>query len=341
MIQSGTYSVTVTSRCEENFESEDVLFEVNIVEQPIVEGDTLLEPGKATLNSNFLSTHWYEEGGELIGSGSEFVTDSLYETTVFQGAAIEESYNRYGRLGLTTIPTIINYSNYAKVRVRFNVIEHILLKSVKVLTDTAGTRDIMILKEGDIVFEKAIDIPIGESLLELDVQLSPGQYSIRAGISNNTPGFNDWIPYFTTSQGDQISYPYTLSDAISITGNNRDASSYYYFYDWDISYDFHSCESERVPVTVVVKPVSTTDYDLVPMSIYPNPNTGYFTVYLASGALQSMRLYDHRGSMIYTKELRGGQSEITVDLELSSGIYLVDVITTEGDRVQKKLVVIE
>ncbi len=343
--QSGMYAVTVTSSCEVEFESKEILFELIIVEAPILEGDTLLGPGgKATLSSNSLSTRWYMDGNdESIGTGAEFVTDTLYETTVFLGAAIEEVYNKSGKLGLDTIPSTDNYSgNDLFVVINFEVKESILLHSVKVLTDTAGVRNIIIKNTlGETILSKSIDVQVGESVLILDADLSTGLYTISTDATINSQNFGHLGPRFARSQGNHISYPYTLDDAVSITGSNKGASSYYYFYDWDISYDFHSCESERVPVTVVVKPVSTTDYDLVPMSIYPNPNTGYFTVYLASGALQSMRLYDHRGSMIYTKELRGGQSDFTVDLELSSGIYLIDVITTVGDRVQKKLVVIE
>jgi len=97
--------------------------------------------------------------------------------------------------------------------------------------------------------------------------------------------------------------------------------------------DDNGCTNESAIVTITGK-ASTSLY------IYPNPNTGQFTVsyYNASGGntKQSVTIYDSKGAKVYTKEFTfSGFYELhSIDLGIKSkGVYFIVVGDATGKRI--------
>jgi hypothetical protein len=118
------------------------------------------------------------------------------------------------------------------------------LKSVRVYANTAGNRNIQLRNDqGQVIRSKMVQIPQGDSRLELGFDVTPGegfQLGLAGGISNNL---------FRNTSG--AAYPYEIPGVLSITGNSAgNPGFYYYFYDWEIS---ASCQSDAIPVTALVQ----------------------------------------------------------------------------------------
>jgi hypothetical protein len=70
------------------------------------------------------------------------------------------------------------------------------------------------------------------------------------------------------------------------------------------------------------------------IDIFPNPTDGGFTL-RAESPINLVRIVDISGKLI--KEWRPNQKEVFVDLQVESGIYIIDAHTEQG-RVQKKII---
>ena len=135
-----------------------------------------------------------------------------------------------------------------------------------------------------------------------------------------------------------VTYPYTTSNILTITGNTAGSSStayYYYFYDWQIAEP--SCSSKRTPVTVVIGNVNITEENsLKDYLIYPNPTNGIITLDLVNtiNNLTEIEIMDMLGQTIFKKIT--SLEKLNIDLSnFSEGIYLLKLTHKETISLNK------
>ena len=72
-------------------------------------------------------------------------------------------------------------------------------------------------------------------------------------------------------------------------------------------------------------------------SLYPNPNNGQFTLVLNGTEAADVMIYDALGQMVAQERMLPGTQEMRIDGP--SGVYLVTVVSADGSRVQRRVVV--
>lgn len=114
---------------------------------------------------------------------------------------------------------------------RFDVYEPVNLVSVRVFANGSGLRNIALFSTGgDVLQTEIMDIPDGESILEIGWELGPGSYGLGT-LSQNPQLWRDDL-------NSDINYPYALGEYGAITGTNVQGNNefnyYYFFYDWTV-----------------------------------------------------------------------------------------------------------
>ena len=86
--------------------------------------------------------------------------------------------------------------------------------------------------------------------------------------------------------------------------------------------------------------LSTTDFNINTVSIYPNPASNNLNVKSSNNSfIKNISIYDLKGSITLTKNISGlTETNISINL-LQSGIYMVKVTSTKGISIIKKLIV--
>ena len=86
--------------------------------------------------------------------------------------------------------------------------------------------------------------------------------------------------------------------------------------------------------------LSTTDFNINTVSIYPNPASNNLNVKSSNNSfIKNISIYDLKGSIALTKNISGlTETNISINL-LQSGIYMVKVTSTKGISIIKKLIV--
>ena len=86
--------------------------------------------------------------------------------------------------------------------------------------------------------------------------------------------------------------------------------------------------------------LSTTDFNISTVSIYPNPASNTLNVKSSNNSfINNISIYDLKGSIALTKNISGlTETNISIN-SLQSGIYMVKVTSTKGISIIKKLIV--
>ena len=86
--------------------------------------------------------------------------------------------------------------------------------------------------------------------------------------------------------------------------------------------------------------LSTTDFNINTVSIYPNPASNNLNVKSSNNSfIKNISIYDLKGSIALTKNISGlTETNISIN-SLQSGIYMVKVTSTKGISIIKKLIV--
>jgi hypothetical protein len=213
------------------------------------------------------------ENGDPIAVGDTFVTPPLDTSKIFWAkneVTIKETKNRVGQ---SVLPPISNEygGNNVSGNLFFDVYKPIRINSILTKTDKPGIRKIVI-RSNQVVATAIVDIKAGESRINLGIDLLPGSYSIETDLMVNRQNFGHDGPRLVRSIGEST-YPYDIENVISIRNSIFGAQYYYYFYDWDITYDVEKCASDIFPITVVVrdKVDAIDDYINEDFEIFPNP----------------------------------------------------------------------
>jgi hypothetical protein len=153
----------------------------------------------------------------------------------------------------------------------FDCYQSVILKSVKVYSASSANRIINLRDSNDVVLQtKTVYIPSGESRINLDFEIPVGNnLQLQAPVSPNL---------YRNDYG--ASYPYNLSNIISIKYNSADDINYYYFfYDWEIQEP--PCVSERSSIDAMI--MGSLVANITPSdTVYINPGDS-ITLIASSG----------------------------------------------------------
>lgn len=271
------YDWEVATFCKSSFVKVDV--EVTGVNPPVIALDTVTvscgAPGQLIATA-MDDVNWFDASGALlfvgdtlnvpfVGGTATYTARNIGESAVFKfGPEDPDSVGAGGFFGFP-FPAYLE----------FDVLSDIRLKSVLVRANGAGPRTINLLDGGGAVLQTfSVTVPTGQSRINLNLDLPPGSYQL-GGTNLNLYRNNN-----TT-----VNYPFTLPGLASITGSGGfgGATTYYFFYDWEVAI---ICVSE--PDTVVleleppVSPIVNQLNDTVScgdvsqfIATAPNPNHWY------------------------------------------------------------------
>ena len=314
--ETGTYNIEVT----DNFGC-TIIAEINvslIPGSPIVTDDFLCGSGNLTLtatgNGNI---YWYEEevGGTQIHSGNQYTAFFDLTTSFFIETIMDYAISYY--VGNTN--SITNGGNHTNngFYLEFTAFEEFNLASIEVNANGAGNRIIELRdSENNILEQVTRNIPHGESRVDVEFNITPGDYQLRCGTANPS--------LFRSNTG--VSYPYTISDVVSITGSNAGENFYYYFYNWEVKI-LEECVSERVEVTAYVYPELEINLESTPESA-AGAEDGTATVNISNGTPNYTFAWSNGGNTQTITNLEGGIYSVTVqDLNNCEAITSVEVIT--------------
>lgn len=332
---NGVYDVTLTAT---NIVGDDMYTEVasvtvELMVNPTTTDDNLCQNESTTLYaSGSANLNWYANamGGSPFFTGEAYTTPVLATTTTYyvQSYIASESFyvgapnNSFGGGG---------YFN-GDQHLIFDCDVPVILKSVKVYANGAGNRTIQLRNaDGSIIESKIINIPDGESRINLDFQLPIGtglQLGTALGSSPNMYRNNTGVPAF----------PYVLPEHVTIQESSAGLDYYYFFYDWEVL--TYECESDRIPVTASVVDCLGIDEQIESnITVYPNPTTGVVTINTGSVTSGKIEIADLLGRVIATVPFN--QSLFTVDLSTyhASGTYLVSFFDQDNNLFALKKVV--
>lgn len=182
--------------------------------------------------------HWYSSPSSTspLFVGNTYTTPSLSSNTTYYIENHLPNGSQNAGPPNNTFGSGVYFNSPYSEYLTFTVLQPINLSSVKVYSGSSGNRTIELWNgSGTPITSLVANIPTGESIVNLDWDLQPGNYRIGGTYMN------------LYKIGNGCTYPYTLPSLVSITGSSDGPNRYFYFYDWVVS---SSCISERVPVIV-------------------------------------------------------------------------------------------
>ena len=283
---------------------------------------------------------WYDAatGGNIVGTGPTFTTPVLGNTTSYYATSST------GETATTGFSNAVSTSGYSLTAgLFFDVYSTITIKGVYVypIGTGSGTVDIA-LQDGNVspaVTLQTITVnltgtsaPFVKTYVPLNLIVGPGT-NYKLMMLNRTGGVTDLVRESGSSWG---SYPFTVPGMLSITaGNltsNTTVSSYYFFYDWEVS---NKCESERKMVTATVNCLGTSEVEAKNlMKVYPNPFKETIIISDIEKA-RSLQVLDVSGRII--KTIDNLSKEIHLG-DLKSGLYILNLYMKDGTQKQTKVI---
>lgn len=177
---------------------------------------------------------WYSaaDGGTLLGQGASILVDIGNDprTVYAQFSPVRQVGREDNAVGNTQFSTEVN-------GLIFNAVVPFRLRSVKVYAAESGGRLISLVNESGASTNKVVQIPAGESRIELDFNVPAGQ-----GYRLELKGGKALQFTFGPS-----GYPYTIPNVVSITRSTGSLLQYFYFYDWEVEFDYFC---GRSPLTI-------------------------------------------------------------------------------------------
>lgn len=307
--QAGTYSLTVMGTCQSWTSTTPVTVIVHTVAAPLASNVTIPVAGTANLWANGNNINWYDAptGGTLLGTGNGYTTPFLNANTTFYASTSNAFGNGIFSLGMFN-HTGTNYysSGGTNAIMYFDVDKTCTIKTVKVITDKFGTRRIELRDAaGTVLNYMDVNLTTDTTIVPLNFTVNPGsQYQLgtNATINQAIPGWNQPGPRLQRNTTG-ATYPYTLADALTITGNNQGPQYYYYFYDWKVEKPGLLCESDRSPANVTIGPVGINENEFSnSVSVYPNPSAALFNVAFETKkqATVQLNITDISGREVYS-----------------------------------------
>jgi len=331
---SGAFSVTltVTNSYGKDSLAKSNLINVNLMNAPTTTGASRTGAGVVTLSASAVSAaslDWYDAAtaGNLVNTGATY-SPNLAVTTTFY-------------VTNENLPTPVNggkadsmgtggyYTANTDRRLYFDVSSDMLLKSVNIYCNTAGSRQIEVLDSaGNSVDTSAlINTVVGKNTIPLNFTIpAKNNYAIKLSA-------NSAADVFRNSAG--ASYPYAVGTLASITGSDAPTSPanyYYYFYEWVVSAP--SCSSARTPVIGTIN--TATGIQNIEangaLKVYPNPSNGVF-YFDGLENENTIELFDVVGKQIFST--LSSNSSFAVDMSgKDEGVYFYRIMNTASKNIR-------
>jgi hypothetical protein len=149
----------------------------------------------------------------------------------------------------------------------------------------------------------------------------------QVNLGNTSPVFK------RNSSG--VTYPYTLTDGVTITNSSNGGQYFYYFYDWQIEKESLVCTSNFVPVNVFIT-VGFNELSAEGISVYPNPASDLITVKTTSGKASMISIYDAMSRIVKQQVVSNTETNVSL-AGLAAGIYQLQ-LQKDGKTHNMKLV---
>jgi PKD repeat protein len=245
---SGEYDVVLTITDSNGNEwtvvEENIPIQFVLAPVPVTDYFYSCSPASFALQAQADGTiEWYNaaSGGVLQQTGATYITPTIeanaeiyVQTTGVAGTIqVGALSNEIGAGGFYTGGTFHYLS--------FNTQDAFQLYRVKAYANAAGPRTIQLRTfSGQVLQQITVDMVEGENTLELNFSVPQG-----SGLQLGSPGGNG---LYRNTEG--ASYPYTIENLLTITGNSaQNPAAYYFFYDWEVA---NVCTSERAEVVVEI-----------------------------------------------------------------------------------------
>lgn len=332
--QSGSYNttLTVTNSFGTNSKTIQNAFNITLSDAPSIQDMYTCEGDSVFFKTNLYSNlNWYinENDFDEIYSGEELITEPIFNDTSFFVSELSDT-SCYST-GLNFFP--INgstSSNYSYLL--FDVYQKMTLKSVDVKATGNQDRIIVILDSSNqVIFEKTFNnFNTGINTLELNTTLFPGN-NYKIGLSPNSP-----VNLFRANSG--ANFPYEIPGLISITKSvinpiNTSTQQYYYFFNWQVCDAL--CESKRTEVKIYTDDCENIQ-DLQDIVVFPNPNSGIFTVRVPKNKSGTLKVVNMLGQTVYENSFSAIVERVFVNIpSLSKGLYNLSVVINDKMVVKK------
>lgn len=268
-LPSGTYDINIELKNPNGVEDQ-YLFNNRFSQQAVVSNrptieayavDTLYgqvcENTRALLRNKFklnspgnVIYEWYDQlnGGNLIGTGQAFLTDSLEESTTYF-ADILVNYDSIGAIDNSIGTTAI--APFVSGGIEFDASFPFTLKSVKVYPSERGFINIA-LKNSDGMILESRDFFLLQTtglVMPLNYAVPKGQ-KMRLELQEGETSGRPYESLMINETGGE--FPYVVEDVLTLnksTVGGSNSPQYWYFYDWKIE---HREVCGRTPVRVDV-----------------------------------------------------------------------------------------
>ncbi len=341
--QTGEYFASVEGYCKPQ-QSDTIHLEFFTPELPVTTQDTFLPGESAILTATGDNIEWYADplGTFFLGNGNSYQLDNLTDTVTIYAQNSTSIDGLDFQLGPVTQAGVNKYNAaFVNGGLLFEVYEPIILHQITVYTDSIGPRIIDINDGSSFFYEHQQDIGVGETKIDLEIELPIGSYTITTNTDLNNQVFGQNSPYlWRSSEG--ILYPFEMPGIMSITNSTFGSDFFYYFYDWKVSTLDKFCYSDFVPATAVLDLGSATNesaFNDHSILLAPNPTDGLTTLTVkTSGALEII-LTSMQGAVLLQKtNFSEENSDTLLDLtSYPSGIYFVKIIQ-KGRAYSRKII---
>ena len=269
---------------------------------------------------------WYETATatQVLEKGSDLTIPSLEETEDYfvEEVALEKQTAFGGPADNTFGGGGIHAGGFYLI---FDATQDFTLKTAKVYAEEAKERTLELRdSEGNVVNSKIINIPAGESKIDIDMEIKAG--------ANQQIGFAAGADIYRNNEN--VSFPYKVGDVATIketTAGTDPTGFYYYLYDWNVSYDGFECASSRSKATITIQiclGVNDANNIVGSMNVYPNPVAEGLHIELKENLnIASMKLVDVFGRSVY--ETNKFEEYISVD-DISNGNYVLILKSEDG-----------
>ena len=265
--EPGDYSVTVeNSNCSFVIESPSTN-----ISQIQVEGPTIDSPitesclgEELSIELNAEEVYWYNSDEQLIYTGNPFYMPILEDDVHLFASQIIQSLET-DNIGQSEPQGSNSYSgNQYNSYQLFNANSNFTLKAVDVFTDNqyAADRTIELRDNLDQVLIDTTVYISGDATIQLNWEIPEGlNYRLGTNTAMNISNFGYENPMLKRSNQSTPEYPYTIENVVSITDSEYGEEYYYYFYNWEVSWENSSCESEEMLEINVEAIECTTDIE--------------------------------------------------------------------------------
>ncbi len=328
--RAGSYYATYLGICRDFYTDTLVVKYVKANDYPSIPPDTLKGPGIATLQSDLDNTLWYDDKNlaNPLSEGKKFETEFITNDRSFWARSYEKEEYQAVRGGMKSplyndpgLPgTFLNPKTY------FQTFNNFVIDSISVYTDSVGERIFELGSNKDtVVFQRIThNLKKGLNRIYLGFKCKKGlAYTLGTNSAQNQKLFGYRSPrLFRSNYG--FAYPFIIGDLCKITTSEFGDIYYYGMFDWQLKADDHYCFSDWVEVPVHI--IITNNKELSEEEIQISYSHNFSKLNIQSKEeILSVKLFDLQG-----KEILSNKTGSSIQLNLISGIYFVQVQTRSG-----------